>query len=97
MEAKLERYLRNGLTVDELISELQDMSEDGMGNHKVGFTYNYGDHWRTQVVQRIQTVDEQEVEYSDYHSMAKLKSENSEDENEDDRIKSENVMVVLST
>jgi len=56
------------MQVKELIEQLQDMDP----NADVHFSYNYGDHWRTQVAATIDRVDEGHVEYSDYHRMDKL-------------------------
>lgn len=56
------------MKVAELIEQLQDMDPDA----DVHFSYNYGDHWRTQVAPTIDRVDEGYVEHSDYHRMAKV-------------------------
>ena len=39
---------------------------------EVHFSYNYGDHWRTQVAPKVSQVFEGVVERSDYHRMDKL-------------------------
>jgi hypothetical protein len=39
---------------------------------EVHFTYNYGDHWRTQVAPKIRDVDVGYVKFSDYHRMDKV-------------------------
>jgi hypothetical protein len=39
---------------------------------EVHFAYNYGDHWRTQVAPKVDSVGERVVEYSSYHSMDKI-------------------------
>jgi hypothetical protein len=56
------------MKVAELVEMLGYMDQDA----EVHFTYNYGDHWRTQVAPRIDDVTERVVEYSAYHSMDKL-------------------------
>ena len=56
------------MKVAQLIEQLQDMDP----NADVHFSYNYGDHWRTQVAATIDRVDEGHVEYSDYHRMDKV-------------------------
>jgi hypothetical protein len=56
------------MKVKELIEMLQDMQQDA----EVHFSYNYGDHWRTQVAPTVDRVDMTVVEYSSYHSMDKL-------------------------
>ena len=61
-------YLQRGLTVAQLIEQLQSMPQEA----QVVYAYNYGDHWRTQVAECVQTVEEKEVQWSAYHSMPKL-------------------------
>ena len=56
------------LTVKELIEELKYMDQDAY----VHFTYNYGDHWRTQVAPVVCNVSEGFVEHSSYHNMDKM-------------------------
>ena len=56
------------MKVAELIEQLQDMDPTA----DVHFSYNYGDHWRTQVAPTIDRVDEGYVEYSDYHRMDRV-------------------------
>jgi hypothetical protein len=56
------------MQVKELIEMLQDMDQDA----DVHFAYNYGDHWRTEVAPKVSQVSEGVVEYSDYHRMDKL-------------------------
>jgi hypothetical protein len=41
----------------------------------VHYAYNYGDHWRTEVAPRVSSISEGVVEYSDYHRMDKLVTE----------------------
>lgn len=56
------------MKVAQLIEQLQAMDPDA----DVHFSYNYGDHWRTQVAPTIDRVDEGYVEHSDYHRMDKV-------------------------
>ncbi len=56
------------MKVSKLIKLLQ--AEDP--NAEVHFSYNYGDHWRTQVAPNVDSVESGIVEYSDYHSMDKV-------------------------
>ena len=56
------------MNVRELIEQLGYMNPDA----EVHFSYNYGDHWRTEVAPRVDRVDEGVVEYSDYHRMDKM-------------------------
>jgi hypothetical protein len=57
------------LTVRELIERLQEIDDQDL---PVGFQYNYGDHWRTQVVADVTEADEMEVVHSGYHQMNKI-------------------------
>ena len=56
------------MKVRRLIEQLQFMNPDA----EVHFSYNYGDHWRTEVAPTVDRVDEGVVEYSDYHRMDKM-------------------------
>ena len=56
------------MKVAELIEKLQHLDQEA----DVHFSYNYGDHWRTEVAPRISQVSEGMVEFSDYHRMDKL-------------------------
>jgi len=56
------------MKVRELIESLGYMNPDA----EVHFSYNYGDHWRTEVAPKVGRVDEGIVEFSDYHRMDKL-------------------------
>lgn len=67
------------LTVAELIEELKYMPQDA----EVHFSYNYGDHWRTQVAPGVDTVEMGFVEYSAYHSMDKIAEPDYDDEDAD--------------
>jgi hypothetical protein len=64
------------MLVKDLIEQLGWMDKDA----EVHFTYNYGDHWRTQVAPKVSEVSEGIVEFSDYHRMDKLADEDFEDE-----------------
>jgi hypothetical protein len=56
------------MQVFQLIEQLMDLDP----NAEVHFSYNYGDHWRTEVAPTVDRVDEGVVEYSDYHRMDKM-------------------------
>jgi hypothetical protein len=56
------------MKVRELIESLGYMNPDA----EVHFSYNYGDHWRTEVAPAVNQVSEGIVEFSDYHRMDKL-------------------------
>jgi hypothetical protein len=56
------------MLVKDLIESLKYMDQDA----EVHFAYNYGDHWRTEVAPKVSQVTEGVVEYSEYHRMDKL-------------------------
>ena len=56
------------MQVKELIEMLGYMDQEA----EVHFSYNYGDHWRTQVAPKVDNVEQGVVEYSSYHSMDKM-------------------------
>lgn len=56
------------MQVKELIEMLSRFEQTA----EVHFSYNYGDHWRTEVAPAICQVSDGVVEYSDYHQMDKL-------------------------
>ena len=62
------------ITVKELIEQLGYMDQDA----EVHFSYNYGDHWRTQVAPKVGSVEEGVVKYSDYHRMDKIQDDEDE-------------------
>ena len=76
------------MLVSELIEELQNMDPDA----EVHFSYNYGDHWRTQVAPRVDSVDVGQVKYSDYHRMPKVVEHDYDD---DDSTSDNEVQVVI--
>ena len=56
------------MKVSELIELLQCEDQDA----DVHFSYNYGDHWRTQVAPKVRNVNAGIVAYSEYHRMDKV-------------------------
>ena len=62
------------MKVSELIDILGRYDQDV----EVHFSYNYGDHWRTEVAPAICQVSDGVVEYSDYHRMDKLVTDEGE-------------------
>ena len=56
------------MKVSELIELLGYHSPDA----EVHFSYNYGDHWRTEVAPAVSSVADGVVEFSDYHRMDKM-------------------------
>ena len=67
------------MLVKELIESLKYMDQDA----EVHFAYNYGDHWRTEVAPKVSQVSEGVVEYSEYHRMDKLVTDEDECYDED--------------
>ena len=78
------------MQVKELIEALQYMDPEA----EVHYAYNYGDHWRTEVAPKVDRVDEGVVEYSEYHRMDKIASEDYDDEDEQ-TVASQRRVVVL--
>jgi tRNA/tmRNA/rRNA uracil-C5-methylase (TrmA/RlmC/RlmD family) len=56
------------MQVKQLIEQLSYMNPEA----EVHISYGYGDHWRTQVAPRVDTIEEGVVEFSDYHRMDKI-------------------------
>ena len=79
------------MLVKELIESLKYMDQDA----EVHFSYCYGDHWRTEVAPKIDRVDQGVVEYSEYHRMDKIASEDYDDEDEN-TVASQRRVVVLA-
>jgi hypothetical protein len=75
------------MTVQELIDELESYPRDS----EVHFSYNYGDHWRTQVAPKVERVESGFVEHSSYHDMDKLADE---EDDVDDETKYRSVVVI---
>ena len=51
------------------VRELKDYLEGYDDDADVGFAYNYGDHCKTTVIQKINDLDEYGVKYSEYFRM----------------------------
>jgi hypothetical protein len=67
------------MKVSELIELLQMEDQDA----DVHFSYNYGDHWRTQVAPVVDSVMVGHVVHSAYHSMDKVVDEEDFDYDEE--------------
>ena len=81
------------MKVKDLIEQLGYMDLEA----EVHFSYNYGDHWRTQVAPTVDSVEEAVVEHSSYHSMDKIvDSEDCYDEETGDYKESVRRVVVLA-
>lgn len=79
------------MTVGELIEQLQDFDP----NMPVKFSYDYGDHWHTEVAPNIQNVETRKIKYSGYHSMYMIDKSEDEDDNEENE-SNENECVIIS-
>ena len=53
------------MKVKDLIKRLKGYD----GDCEVHFSYDYGDHWHTEVAPKVKRLDYGEIGYSDYHSM----------------------------
>ena len=64
------------MTKADLIEALEFFDDDT----PVLFSYTYGDYWRSKVAEGIQEVEEQDIHWSDYHSMYKITEEEYSDQ-----------------
>ena len=80
------------MRVQDLIEMLQAENPDA----EVHFSYNYGDHWRTQVAPEVRDVQVGYVKYSDYHRMDKLVDEDDfdYDDNGDPVVEGKEVVIL---
>jgi hypothetical protein len=65
-----------------LVRDLIELLEGYDADMEVHYAYNYGDHWRTEVAPKVGDVREGVVEFSEYHRMDKVASEDYDDEDE---------------
>jgi hypothetical protein len=77
------------MKVSELIEQLGFMDPDA----EVHFSYNYGDHWRTEVAPKVRECAIGMVKYSDYHNMDKVAGY-WEDEEEEDTVTGKEVVLI---
>ena len=63
-----------------LVRDLIELLEGYDADMEVHFSYNYGDHWRTQVAPTVDSVMTGRVVHSAYHSMDKVVDEEDFDE-----------------
>ena len=69
------------MKVKDLIEQLGYMDPEA----EVHYSYNYGDHWSTQVAKSVDAVEEGYVSYSEYHRMLKVEElEDGDDEDWDE-------------
>jgi len=78
------------MLVKDLIEQLQSQNPDA----EVHFSYNYGDHWHTEVAPAVHSVGAGLVKYSDYHRMDKLMDEDDMYEDEGDYEGTRRVVVI---
>lgn len=68
------------MTVKELIEQLKNFDPD----RRVAFSYDYGDHWRSEVAEDPTEVALKECVWSGYHDMYKVVDEGDIDRDEDE-------------
>jgi hypothetical protein len=68
------------MKVKDLIEQLGYMDPEA----DVHYSYNYGDHWRTEVAPKVGRIDEGAVVYSDYHRMDKMVEDDGDCEFDDE-------------
>lgn len=73
---KLKNYLRNATTVGELIAELSKYPE----NAPVTFGYTANDYWKTDVAEKIMSVEPANVKWSAYHDKLEVLDDELTDE-----------------
>jgi hypothetical protein len=79
------------MKVRDLIESLGHMDPEA----EVHFSYNYGDHWHTEVAPRVSRVEQALVAYSEYHRMDKIVEEEDVDLDEESGNPEENVRRVV--
>lgn len=77
------------MTVDQLIAKLKNYG----GDMEVHFAYDYGDRPHTLVAPKVKHVQDEYVEFSEYHRMPKVIEELDGDEEDE---KGTSIVVVLS-
>jgi len=70
--------------LEELIAEAKNAG--ATGDTPVHISYNYGDHWRTQVAPSASQAYMLNVERSEYHRMDKLTEDDGEEETSSSRL-----------
>jgi hypothetical protein len=78
------------MKVSELIELLQMESPDA----EVHFSYNYGDHWRTQVAPTVDSVETGFVTFSEYHRMPKVYEPDYDEDDETDADTMQSVVIL---
>ena len=78
------------MKVSELIELLQYQDKDA----EVHFSYNYGDHWRTQVAPEVSSVEPGFVVHSEYHRMPKVVELDYDEDDETDADKMNEVVII---
>ena len=78
------------MLVKDLIEQLQFLDPTA----EVHFSYNYGDHWQTQVAPTVDRVDLALIKYSEYHRMDKVMDEDDMYEDEGDFEGTRRVVVI---
>lgn len=69
---------QQAMTVGELIEQLQQFDSE----MPVKFSYDYGDHWHTNVAPNVRNVTTEFTKYSEYHNMDMIDEDGESEENE---------------
>ena len=75
MNNQLTRETVNGISLGELIKQLQDMESDLGSEIPVVFAYPSGDYWKTVIGKTVGNIEEGRVSYSEYHRKLKIEEE----------------------
>lgn len=77
---QVENSLSSSLSVDDLIAELQNLSDRGLGDHPIVIARQSNDYWRTVVCDQITDVSMEtiQMEWSEYHRTVKVIDMNSD-------------------
>jgi hypothetical protein len=76
------------------VKDLMEYLEDFDPESEVVFSYNYGDHWRTQVAAPVEYIDEGQVVYSEYHRQDKVVERDEDEEDSEPNPKVRDVVII---
>lgn len=69
---------RNAITVKELREELENFDDEA----RVLFAYDYGDHTHSIVCEGVESVDAEQVRWSDYHNQPRIADDEDDESTE---------------
>lgn len=87
-----EKKMSKGLTVNELLIELQDLVDNGDGDKEIYFGCDYGDYCHTEQALPIKYVEEGTLRDSAYSHSGKAFESNDEDDFDEDSEEKETVI-----